>query len=121
MEKTSNITKFIILGAAVAGSIALALVVVGISTRNWISVSSSSSSLEAKLNSALGNASFIGSLMGATGANQAQIAAIILATVGKVKEELNRGVGTTTYHLFDKKPNSSASPLNFKLPQGLVL
>jgi hypothetical protein len=121
MEKASGVTKLIILGAAVIGAVALALVIVGVSTKNWIAVSSSSSSLEAKLNSVFTNASFIGPLLVATGANQIQVLTIISATVAEVKKELDRGVGKTTYHLFDKTPNASTTPPNFKLPQGLVL
>ncbi|UJR16671.1 hypothetical protein I4U23_003571 [Adineta vaga] len=122
VERTTNkITKLLILYVALVGAIALAILIIGVATTNWITVSSSSSSLETKLNDILLNTSFISSLIIATGTNQTQVLTIISATVSIVKEQLSNGIGQATYHLFDKTPNLLKTPPNFKLSQVLIL
>jgi hypothetical protein len=121
MKKVNNITKLYTGFTIILGTIALILLIVGVATRKWISITTSLSPLETQISQALTNTTFITSLIIATNANQAQVVQIVSATAQKV-EQLLSGVGSsdTTYHLYGKNPNVPATSPKFKSPQGFI-
>ncbi|CAF1531849.1 unnamed protein product [Adineta ricciae] len=121
MGKTNIITKIFLLLVTIIGIIALILLIIGVATRKWLSVSSSLSPLETQISGVLSNTTFLTSLIIATRANQTQVVQIVLATAQKVKEQLNNAAANhTTYHLYGKDPNIPETSLSFKSSQGFV-
>lgn len=121
MGKVNLITKIFLALAIIAGIIALILLIIGVATRKWLTVTSSLEPLETQITKVLSNTTFLTSLILATRANQTQVVQIVLATAGKVKEQLtNAAAPDTTYHLYGKNPNVPETSPTFKTSQGLV-
>ncbi|CAF1113906.1 unnamed protein product [Adineta ricciae] len=121
MGKVNNITKVFLVLVVIVGAIALTLLIVGVASRKWLTVSSGLSTIETALGSALTDTTFITSLIAATQANQTQVVQIILAVAGKVEEVVSGAVATrSAYHLYGKTPNVPKTSPTFKPSQGLV-
>ncbi|CAF1531826.1 unnamed protein product [Adineta ricciae] len=121
MGKTNVITKIFLVLVTIVGIIALILLIIGVATRKWLSISSSLSPLETQISGVLSNTTFLTSLIIATRASQTQVVQIVLATAQKVKDQLNAATANhTTYHLYGKDPNIPETSLSFKTSQGFV-
>ena len=121
MGKINNVTKVFLVLVVIVGAIALTLLIVGVASRKWRTVSSGLSTIETALGSALTNTTFITSLIATTQANQTEVIQIIFAVAGKMEEVVSGAVATrSTYHLYGKTPNVPKTSPTFKPSQELV-
>ena len=121
MKKVNNITKLYTVLTIILGIIALILLIVGVATRKWIRITTNLSPLEAQINQALTDTTFITSLVIATNASQTQVVQIVSAANQKVNQQLSSIASSDiTYHLYGKNPNVPPTSPKFKLPQGFI-
>jgi len=122
MRTVNNITKLVTVLVIIVGIISLTLLIVGVATRKWISISTNLSTLETQISTALSNTTFITSLIIATQATQTQVVTIVSATAQLIEQQLINAVpnSTVTYNLYGKNPNLPQTSLSFKTAQGLI-
>jgi len=122
MRTVNNITKLVTVLVIIVGIISLTLLIVGVATRKWISISTNLSTLETQISTALSNTTFITSLIIATQATQTQVVTIVSATAQLIEQQLISAVpnSTVTYNLYGKNPNLPQTSLSFKTAQGLI-
>lgn len=121
MKKVSNVTKLYTGCTIILGTIALILLNVGVATRKWSRIKTSLLPLEAQINQALTDTTFVTSLMMITDASQAQVVQIVSATAQIVEQQLSSfGASDITCHLYGKNPNVPATSPKFRLPQGFI-
>jgi len=122
MRKVNNITKLFTVLVIIVGAISLTLLIVGVATRKWISISTSLSLLETQISRVLSNTTFITSLIIATGASETQVVQIVSATAEQIEQQLSYAVppGEVTYYLYGKNPDIPQTSLSFKTSQGFI-
>jgi hypothetical protein len=122
MRTVNNITKLFTVLVIIVGIISLTLLIVGVATRKWVSISTNLSTLETQISTALSNTTFITSLIIATQATQTQVVTIVSATAQLIEQQLINAVpnSTVTYNLYGKNPNLPQTSLSFKTAQGLI-
>jgi len=121
MRTVNNITKLFTALVIIVGIISLTLLIVGVATRKWIGISTSLSTLQTQITTAVSNTTFITTLVIATQATPAQVAAIVSATALLIEQQLvSAAPANVTYYLYGKNPNTPQTSLSFKTAQGLV-
>jgi len=121
MRTVNNITKLFTALVIIVGIISLTLLIVGVATRKWIGISTSLSTLQTQITTAVSNTTFITTLVIATQATPAQVAAIVSATALLIEQQLvSAAPANVTYYLYGKNPNTPQTSLSFKTSQGFI-
>ncbi|CAF1445133.1 unnamed protein product [Didymodactylos carnosus] len=122
--------KVLSLLIAIVGLIAVTLAIVGVATRNWVSVQGNTNELRTKFDQLLDeNGTFvvnasgnIVSLLSMPSLAKQVVIGLANATLIQVERQLSSNLQPTTYSLFDKKIAATRTTVpEFKLPQGLVI
>ncbi|CAF3840406.1 unnamed protein product [Rotaria sp. Silwood1] len=122
--------KFFLLFSVIIGLIAVILAIVGVATRNWISVQGDTNELRTKFSQLLEpNGTFVinaAAVIASLGIPQPLTKPIVIslanATLIQVERQLSSNLQSTTYSLFDKKVLAARTEIpELKLSQGLVI
>ncbi|CAF3991818.1 unnamed protein product [Rotaria sp. Silwood1] len=129
-KKVKAVRKFLLLFSVIIGLIAVILAIVGVATRNWVSVQGDTNELQKKFGQLLdANGEFVvnaAASIAALGIPQPLTKPIVIrlanATLFQVQRQLSSNLQLTTYSLFDKKDSAGRTQVpELKLSQGLVI
>ncbi|CAF0885516.1 unnamed protein product [Rotaria sordida] len=129
-KKVKTRRKLVLLFSAIIGLIAVILAIVGIVTRNWISVQGNTNELQNNFGQLLdANGTFVvtaAAVLTALGIPEPLTKLIVIglanATLTQVEGQLSNNLQSTTYSLFDKKVSVARTEVpELKLSQGLVI
>ncbi|CAF3879253.1 unnamed protein product [Rotaria sordida] len=129
-KKVKTRRKLVLLFSAIIGLIAVILAIVGIVTRNWISVQGNTNELQNNFGQLLdANGTFVvtaAAVLTTLGIPEPLTKLIVIglanATLTQVEGQLSNNLQSTTYSLFDKKVSVARTEVpELKLSQGLVI
>ncbi|CAF1379866.1 unnamed protein product [Rotaria sordida] len=129
-KKVKTRRKLVLLFSVIIGLIAVILAIVGVATRNWVSVQGNTNELQNKFGQLLdANGQFVvtaANTLAGLGVPAPLTKLIVIglanATLVQVEGQLRSNLQSTTYSLFDKKVSVARTEVSeLKLPQGLVM